>query len=283
MANREVAAHLKAARRIRKLSDVDLDAEMTDSEDYEKAIGSLQKRLLTVQQAYLLRGHRAVALFEGWDAAGKGGAIRRATSMLDPRFCKVWPIGAPTAQEVEMPFLHRFWLRLPGPGSLAIFDRSWYGRVLVERVEGLIPREAWERAYEEIDAFEAMLVAEGTRVVKILFHVSAEEQLRRLSERLAKPNKRWKLTADDFRNRQFRDAYADAYEDMLDRCSPDARPWHVIAGEHKWFGRVAALQALCEALEADVDLSPPEIDEPLLALARAAGIAEEKLPEGQPR
>ena len=281
MANREVAAHLKAARRIRKLSDVDLGAEMTDSDDYEDAIKALQKRLLTIQQAYLVRGHRAVVAFEGWDAAGKGGAIRRITSMLDPRFCKVWPIGAPNAQEVEMPFLHRFWVRLPGPGSLTIFDRSWYGRVLVERVEGLIPREAWERAYDEIDAFESMLVAEGTRLVKILLHVSAEEQLQRLSERLAKPDKRWKLTVEDFRNRQFRDAYIAAYEDMLERCSPAARPWHVIAGEHKWFGRVASLQAICETLEADVDLRPPEIDEPLLAMARAAGVPEENLPDSK--
>ncbi|MFC3228697.1 polyphosphate kinase 2 family protein [Marinibaculum pumilum] len=279
MSNGDVADHLKAACRIGRLAAVDLTARMADSEEYEKAIKELQKRLLTVQQAYLVRGYRAVVAFEGWDAAGKGGAVRRLTSMLDPRFLKVWPIGAPNILEQEMPFLHRFWMRLPSPGTLTIFDRSWYGRVLVERVEGLIPPAAWERAYDEINAFEATLQAEDVRVVKILLHVSAEEQLQRLAERLSKPRKRWKLTEADFLARQYRGAYIDAYEEMLDRCSPPERPWLVLSGEYKWFGRVASLQAICEALEKDVDLTPPPLDDRLRALAAAAGIAGDSIPD----
>jgi len=279
MPDRTITDHLKAATRIRRLADVDMEAQFADKETYEAALKDVQKQLLVLQQAYLNQGLRAVLAFEGWDAAGKGGAIRRLTQDLDPRFCKVWPIGAPNPVEREMPYLHRFWTRLPPPGAVAVFDRSWYGRVLVERVEGLVPRAVWERAYDEINAFEAVLQDDGIRIVKILLHVSAQEQLARLAERLAKPHKRWKLNLADFESRQFRDAYATAYEDMLDRCSTKARPWHVLASEHKWFSRVASLQAICDTLAEGVDTSPAPVDAALRARALAAGVPESSLPD----
>lgn len=278
MADKIVARHLEEAVRIRRLEDVDLSASLKDKETYEKALKRLEKALLSVQQAYLLHDHRAVLVFEGWDAAGKGGAIRRLSAALDPRFCRVWPIGAPNEVEKAMPYLHRFWERLPLPGSLAVFDRSWYGRVLVERVEGLTPAAEWKRAYDEINAFEEMLERDGIRIVKILLHLSAEEQLARLAERLHNPNKRWKLSRADFESRKFREPYIHAYEDMLERCSPKERPWHVISGEHKWLARIACLQAIVDALERDVDLAPPAIDPTIRANALAAGVPEEKLP-----
>lgn len=279
MPDASIGKHLKAATTLRRLKDVDLAAMMDGKADYEDALKVLQTRLLCLQQAYLNQGLRAILAFEGWDAAGKGGAIRRLTQMLDPRFCKVWPIGAPNAVEREMPYLQRFWTRLPPPGTVAVFDRSWYGRVLVERVEGLIPRAAWERAYDEINAFESALHDDGIRIVKILLHISAEEQLARLTERLARPQKRWKLTLADFDSRQFRKAYIAAYEEMLERCGTAACPWHVIAGEHKWFGRIATLQAICDVLARDVDIAPPPVDPALRARALAAGVPENSLPD----
>ena len=170
-----------------------------------------------MHQAYYFGGHKAVVVFEGYDAAGKGGAIRRMSEVMDPRGFKVWPIAAPSEDDLKHHYLARFWEKLPGSGQIAVFDRSWYGRVLVERVEGFASEPEWMRAYEEINAFEKMLADSGTHLAKQFLVVDPEEQLERFAKRLKDPMKRWKLSADDFRNRDKWDAYRRATEEMLEK------------------------------------------------------------------
>jgi AMP-polyphosphate phosphotransferase len=232
----------------------------TAKEQYEKQLKALQLKMLLIQQTYFHEKRRGIIAFEGWDAAGKGGAIRRLTEQLDPRGFHVWPIGAPRPDEQGRHYLYRFWQRLPAPGMLAIFDRTWYGRVLVERVDGLIPKSAWKRAYREIREFERMLVEDGVRLVKIFLHIPPEEQLLRFAERLGNPYKRWKLTEDDIRDHQHWDDYVDAIHDMFDETSTKHAPWTAIYGEKKWVARVKVLETVTEALAHGIDVAPPPID-----------------------
>lgn len=232
-------------------------SKLRETADYEQALAASQFRLMQIQQASMRTGQRSIVVLEGWDAAGKGGLIRRMTARLDPRFCRVIPVAEPKPDEQGRHFLYRFWLGLPVPGSITVFDRSWYGRVLVERVEKLCPVAAWQRAYDEINAFEKMLVDDGVRMVKIFLHVSAEEQLRRFQERLETPHKRWKLTMSDLRNLERRGEYEHAINDMLAQCHTRAAPWHVVASDFKWWSRCAALENIVETLGKNVDLSPP--------------------------
>src|SRR5215475_11419226 len=183
---------------------------------YDVRLTDLQKKLERAQHAYLFTGDRAVIVFEGMDAAGKGGTIRRIAWALDPRSLKVWPIGAPNEIERKEHYLQRFWTRLPEKSQIAVFDRSWYGRVLVERVEALTPKKDWKRAYREINDFERQMVDDGIRVVKIFLHISKAEQRRQLIQRMRDPLKRWKLSYDDFRNRARWSDYVEAIEDMFD-------------------------------------------------------------------
>jgi len=169
--------------------------------DYERRLEELQETLQCVQQAYLGTPHRAVIVLEGWDTAGKGGIVRRLGWALDPRSFKVHSISAPTEREKALHYLQRFWERLPHHGQIVVFDRSWYGRVLVERVEGFATPAEWQRAYDEINDFERMLIADDTRLIKLFLHITADEQLRRFRSRLTDPLKRWKLSYEDFRNR----------------------------------------------------------------------------------
>lgn len=239
-----------------------------DRDHYLRDLERAQTRLLSIQQAYLMQGKRAVVLFEGTDAAGKGGTIKRMTEQLDPRFCKVWPIGAPNEIERRQHYLARFIARLPEPGSIAVFDRSWYGRVLVERVEGLIPRPVWRRAFDEIRSFEAMLIADGIRLVKLYLHIDRDEQAARFIERIAEPYKRWKITERDFAAREFFEDYVHAAEDMIARTHDrDGAPWQVIAAKNKHYARLTALNAIADHLAAGIDLTPPEPDAILCRLA----------------
>ncbi|MEC9347146.1 MAG: polyphosphate kinase [Pseudomonadota bacterium] len=242
-----------------RLADIDLGQRIADKE-YESRLADLQKQLRAVELAYRRFGVRGIIVFEGWDAAGKGGTIRRLTAQLDPRGFEVWPIAAPGPEYRGRHYLERFWARLPGPGKIAIFDRSWYGRVLVERVEGLVPPADWERGYEEIVAFEHMLSRDGVRLVKLFLHVSAETQEKRFRERLEDPWKRWKLTVDDFRNSARRADYEAAIDEMLRRTSTDETPWHLIASEDKQAGRIAALETIVRVLGDGLDLGPPPLD-----------------------
>ncbi|WP_305786572.1 polyphosphate kinase 2 family protein [Symbioplanes lichenis] len=188
-------------------------------------------------------------VFEGWDASGKGGAIKRLTAPIDPRHVRVSQFAAPTYDEKRHHFLWRFWPKLPGWGGMAVFDRSWYGRVLVERVEGFATEEQWRRAYDEIVEFERTLTAEGMIMVKFWLDVSPEEQLRRFEDRAADPLRAWKLTDEDWRNRDKRPAYEKAVKEMLGRTNHKNAPWHVIPGDDKHYARLAVVEAVCEAIE----------------------------------
>jgi polyphosphate kinase 2 (PPK2 family) len=205
---------------------------------------------------------------EGWDAAGKGGAIQRLTAKWDPRAFQVWPIKAPTAEEKGRHFLWRFWNRLPAAGEIAVFDRSWYGRVLVERVEGIASEGEWHRAYDEINEFEAQQIFDGAAIVKLFFHVTRETQDSRLKARLEHPWKRWKVTAEDFRNRARRADYLAAAEEMFARTDTRWAPWTVIDGNDKKAARIAALTAIADALGQAVPMEPPRADPQAEALAR---------------
>jgi polyphosphate kinase 2 (PPK2 family) len=192
-------------------------------------------------------------VMEGWDASGKGGAIKRLVAELDPRHVRVKQYGAPTPDELRHHWLWRFWPALPGWGGMAILDRSWYGRVLVERVEGFASKPEWKRAYGEINDFERMLAGEGAVLVKLWLHLSDEEQLERFEARQADPLKAYKLTEEDWRNRGKRPAYTRAIEDMLEKTSTGSAPWHVVAGDSKRSARVQVIETVIAAAEAGLE------------------------------
>jgi len=201
-------------------------------------------------------------VFEGWDASGKGGCIRRLVGPLDPRHVRVASFAAPTYDEKRHHFLWRFWPTLPGWGGMAVLDRSWYGRVLVERVEGFATENQWRRAYQEICEFERTLVDEGMILVKFWLHLSDQEQLRRFERRQRDPLKRWKLTDEDWRNRDKRQAYEDAVEDMLDRTDTSYAPWSLVEGDSKRWARVKVVETVIGAVEdgiraRGIELQPP--------------------------
>src|SRR5262249_54430619 len=188
-------------------------------------------------------GPPVCVVFEGADASGKGGAIKRLVAQLDPRHVRVVQFAAPTHHEKRHHFLWRFWPSLPGWGGMAVFDRSWYGRVLVERVEGFATREQWLRAYDEINGFEHSLAEEGTILIKFWLHISADEQLKRFKKRETDPLKGWKLTDDDWRNREKRDQYDEAVGDMIAQTSHEPHAaWHLIPAESKHYARVAGVE-----------------------------------------
>lgn len=238
--------------------------------DYDKALADVQDRLARIQVAHIVHGKRSVVLLEGWDAAGKGGIIQRLTAEWDPRHFEVWPIAAPTVEEKDRHFLWRFWRRLPGKGQIAVFDRSWYGRVLVERVEGFASEKEWRRGYDEINAFEAQQQDDGTTIVKLFVHITQDVQDDRLKKRLQHPWKRWKTGAEDFRNRARRSDYLAAMADMFEETDTRWAPWRVIDGNNKKAARIAALTYIADRLEKAVPMIPPPIDPALPALARAA-------------
>jgi polyphosphate kinase 2 (PPK2 family) len=237
--------------------------------DYDAALAAVQERLAQIQVAHIVHNKRSVVAFEGWDAAGKGGAIQRLTAKWDPRHFEVFPISAPSAGEKARHFLWRFWTKLPANGNIAVFDRTWYGRVLVERVEGFATDAEWRRAYDEINEFESQQKDAGTNIVKIFLHVSAEEQEKRFCKRLEHPWKRWKITPDDFRNSANRAAYLAAMEDMFRHTDTRWAPWKVIDGNNKKAARIAALTYIAERLEKMVPLTPPPADPEVVRLARS--------------
>lgn len=238
------------------LRDVDLERRL-DDKPYATMLPRLQVALSLLGLQVYRQRRPVVLVFEGWDAAGKGGAIKRITEKLDPRAYTVHSIAAPAGDDRERHYLYRFWRRLPTRGMFAIFDRSWYGRVLVERVEGFARQDEWQRAYVEINEFERQLVDFGTIICKFWLHISPEEQLRRFEARQNVPYKAWKLTDEDWRNREKRPAYEQAVDEMLLRTSTPAAPWTVVEAEDKRFARVKVLQTLVHRLEAE--LGPVEI------------------------
>jgi polyphosphate kinase 2 (PPK2 family) len=238
-----------------RLDDVDLSLSL-GKEEGERRLADQQRRLLALrlQLGGLLGDHGTLGpplcvLFEGWDASGKGGAIRRLVAPLDPRHVRVVQFAAPTDDEKRHHYLQRFWPALPGWGGMAVLDRSWYGRVLVERVEGFASETEWRRAYDEIAGFEQSLHGEGIVLVKIWLHLSAKEQKKRFEQRAEDPLKQWKLTDEDWRNRKKRPAYEEALEELFARTDRAWAPWTVIAAESKPYARVKVLETVCEAIE----------------------------------
>jgi polyphosphate kinase 2 (PPK2 family) len=236
--------------------------------DYEEDLEKLQERLAHLFVSLHVHRKKAIVLCEGWDAAGKGGAIQRLTARCDPRTCKVWPIGVPTAEDKAHHYLWRFWQRMPKAGEAAIFDRTWYGRVLVERVEGFAGEAEWRRAYDEINELEAQTSYDGTTIVKLFFHVTQEEQDERFAKRLAHPWKRWKVTPEDLRNRSRRKDYLAAYKDMFAQTDTRWAPWTAIDGNDKKSARIAALTRVAEALAAALPRDPPPVGPEMEQLAR---------------
>ncbi len=250
------------------LSDYESGAKFDG--DHKEALEVLQERLERVQAAHITHGQRSVIMFEGWDAAGKGGIIKRMTALLDPRFFEVWPIGAPTEEEKSRHFLWRFWKRLPGNREISIFDRSWYGRVLVERVEGFATEAEWRKGYDEINEFEAQLTGNRTNLVKIFVHLTQAEQDKRFADRLDDPWKRWKTGADDYRNRAKRKDYLVAIDEMFAQTHTRWAPWKVIDGNNKKAARIAALIYIVDTLEAAVPMTAAELDPAVIKLASKA-------------
>jgi polyphosphate kinase 2 (PPK2 family) len=239
-----------------RLDEVDLTPSLR-AEDEQRQLREAWKRLsqLRLTLGGLIGEEKRLGpplcvLFEGWDAAGKGGAIKRLVAPLDPRHVRVAQFAAPSADEKRHHFLHRFWPALPGWGGMAVLDRSWYGRVLVERVEGFASREEWTRSYEEIASFERMLTDEGTILVKFWLHISPKEQLKRFEQRARDPLKAWKLTREDWENREKRPQYEVAVEEMLDLTDRPHAPWHVVAAESKRYARVEVVRAVSAEIEA---------------------------------
>jgi AMP-polyphosphate phosphotransferase len=235
-----------------------------DFADYERRLTSLQKVLQLIQQTYLGTSERAIIVLEGWDTSGKGGVIRRLGWALDPRSFKVNPVASPDEHERAQHYLQRFWRRLPKKGEIVVFDRSWYGRVLVERVEGFATDTEWRRAYREINEFERVLVDSGIRLVKLFLHITPDEQLRRFRNRLIDPVKRWKLSYEDFRNRNHWPEYETATEDMMAETSTQRAPWHLIPANDKPYSRIATFRVLEDRLGKRLSLEPRPIDPNLI-------------------
>ena len=236
------------------LADVNLTQQLS-KEVYKKELKLLQAKLGKLSRQALKENRGSVIVMEGWDAAGKGGLIRRITPGLDARSFQVIPIAAPTDVENAHHYLWRFWLHVPQGGNVTIFDRSWYGRVLVERIEEFTPESLWKKGYREINEFEQHLTDHGITVVKFWVHIDADEQLRRFKERETISHKQYKITEEDYRNRNQWKKYESAVNEMVARTSTGNAPWHLIAGNDKYFARVQALRIYCEQLEKSLNAS----------------------------
>jgi polyphosphate kinase 2 (PPK2 family) len=239
---------------VTRLDELDLNLRLSREEEAAR-LAAAQTRLLQLRLTLggLIDdqgiGPPLCVVFEGWDASGKGGAIKRLVAPLDPRHVRVRQFAAPSYDEKRHHWLGRFWPALPGWGGMAVLDRSWYGRVLVERVEGFADRAAWKRAYDEIRGFERTLTEEGTILVKFWLHISSKEQLKRFERRSKDPLRQWKLTDEDWRNRSKRRAYARAVEDMLEETDRENAPWTLVEADSKRYARVKVIETVIEASE----------------------------------
>ena len=242
----------RAGRRSAMLERLDMRPKLSNTA-FPRMLERRQGRLNLLHRKASARGITTILVFEGWDAAGKGGAIRRVTTALDAGAYQVIPVAAPTDEERAHHYLWRFWRHLARAGVLTVFDRSWYGRLLVERVEGFAAPSEWQRAYSEINEFEEHLVDHGIVLVKYWLHITRDEQLRRFKARQRSPHKAWKLTDDDWRNRQKWGAYALAVNEMIERTSTRGAPWTLVEGNDKFYARIKVLDVACDRLEAALD------------------------------
>ncbi len=234
--------------KIPKLADIPLDKEMPQ-EEYKKELDALQGKLRMLHNELYLRKIPVVIAYEGWDAAGKGGNIRRITGALDPRGYEVHPIASPEPHEKSRHYLWRFWKRLPKTGHVAIFDRTWYGRVMVERLEGFCSENDWQRAYNEINEFEKELYDWGAVIIKFWVQIDKDVQLERFTDRQNTPEKRWKITEEDWRNRDKWDLYEDAINEMMKKTNTTYAPWHILESNDKKYARIKALKIVVEEIE----------------------------------
>lgn len=256
----EDAAHPK--QKVERIDHISVDQRFTssvlaginpniplDKADYKKRLSELQAKIRDLHSEIYKERISVVLAFEGWDAGGKGGAIKRLTEKMDPRGYAVIPTASPNDIEKAHHYLWRFWKEMPKDGHIAIFDRTWYGRVLVERIEGFATTEEWTRAYKEINDMELQLVNHGTVVIKFWMHIDKDEQERRFKERMINPEKQWKITDEDWRNREKWDAYEAAVDEMLLRTSTSYAPWVVVEANSKYYARIKVLETVVDALE----------------------------------
>ncbi|WP_419574144.1 phosphate--AMP phosphotransferase, partial [Phascolarctobacterium succinatutens] len=244
----EPASDKRTAATYDVLSKIDANKELT-KEEYKEKLDKYQKKLTQLQIEMFKAQIPVVIGFEGWDAAGKGGAIRRLTAALDPLGFHVHPIAAPNVVEKQFHYQWRFWTKLPQPGNIAIFDRTWYGRVMVERIEGFAKPQEWQRAYDEIKDMEAQWSEHGIAIAKFWLQIDKDEQLRRFNDRQADPNKQWKITDEDWRNRDKWDAYEAAVNEMLVRTDTSYAPWTVVEGNNKYYARLKVLKTVIDLFE----------------------------------
>ena len=231
-----------------KLADVDLSVTI-DRDDYKDELKALQKKIARLHNAIYRKRIPFVICYEGWDAAGKGGNIRRLAYPLDPRGFDVYPIASPEPHELARHYLWRFWTRLPRSGHFAIFDRTWYGRVMVERIEGFCTESDWQRAYNEINEFEQDLHDWGAVILKFWIHIDQETQLERFTARQDTPEKQWKITEEDWRNREKWPQYEEAVSEMLEKTSTEYAPWFIIESNDKLYARIKVLRIVADAME----------------------------------
>lgn len=236
-----------------KLDDLDQSSSL-EQDDYKKQLKKYQLELLNMQLLLREQKKNVIIVMEGPDAAGKGGAIKRVVERLDPRLCRVYSVVKPTPEEYQHHYMWRFWNKLPPYGQIAIFDRSWYGRVLVERVEKFCSEAEWKRAYGEINEFERQLTDDGSIVIKFYLHITKDEQLDRFKRREADPYKHWKISDEDWRNRRHWSDHNAAAEDMFEKTSTPNAPWVVIPANYKWYARVKTVKSVAETLKASLKL-----------------------------
>ena len=261
------------------LDTIDLSKRLT-REEYVPNLIRYQLQLRELAYQLYVQQRTLIMVYEGWDAGGKGGNIKRVTERLDPRGYEVFSIAAPKGEDGTHHYLWRFWRRLrpPDEKQILIFDRTWYGRVMVERIEGFCTEEEWKRAYREINEFERQLADFGMIVTKFWIHISPGEQLRRFQERERTAYKQWKLTDEDWRNREEWDAYEEAVNDMLLRTSTATAPWTIVEGNDKWYARVKALRTLVEVLSKELNYQPAE---PPIKGAESKKGKDDTAPEGK--
>lgn len=246
--NQEQPAIVRPARVYDVLSKIDVKKSISKDE-YKDLLDKYQERLTALQIEMFRAKIPAVIGFEGWDAAGKGGAIRRLTAALDPLGYNVNPVAAPNVVENQFNYLWRFWTRLPNPGCVAIFDRTWYGRVMVERIEGFAKPHEWQRAYDEIKDMEAQWAEHGIAIAKFWLHIDKKEQDKRFREREENPVKNWKITEEDWRNREKWDVYEEAVNEMLVRTDTSYAPWTIVEGNNKYYARLKVLKTVIDLFE----------------------------------
>ena len=238
--------------RMPRLREIPLDMEMPE-EEYREELEACQKKLRSLHNKLYRKKVPVIIAYEGWDAAGKGGNIKRIAGALDPRGYEVIPIASPEPHEKNRHFLWRFWTRLPKTGHVAIFDRTWYGRVMVERLEGFCSKNDWQRAYNEINEFEKELTEWGAVVVKFWVQIDKDTQLARFTERQNTPEKQWKITDEDWRNREKWDLYEEAVDEMIEKTSTTYAPWVILESNDKKYARIKAMKTVIAAIEAALE------------------------------